>query len=92
MPEIRKVLSNIAKEKGNEDLQQWVKMCEKHLYWSATTTSSGDGKVILAKFNSFLSHIVNKTLALMTKNSISVLMERFLIGDGWMQETKKKTT
>ena len=58
--EIRKELSKIAKEKGNEDLQQWVKPCEKHLYWSATTTSDGNGKVIWAKFKSFLSHIVNK--------------------------------
>lgn len=58
--EIRKVLSKIAKEKGNEDLQQWGNPCEKHLYWSATTTSNGDGKVIWAKFKSFLSHIVNK--------------------------------
>ena len=58
--EIRKVLSKIAKEKGNEDIQQWVKACEKHVYWSATTTSNGDGKVIWAKFKSFLSHIVNK--------------------------------
>lgn len=57
---IRKVLSKIAKDKGNEDLKEWVKPCERHLYWSATTTSDGNGKVIWAKFKSFLSHIVNK--------------------------------
>ena len=60
LAEIRKLLSKIAKDKGNEDLQQWVKPCEKHLYWSATTTSDGNGSVIWAKFKSFLSHIVNK--------------------------------
>jgi len=32
LPEIRKVLSKIGKEKGNEDIQEWVKPCEKHLY------------------------------------------------------------
>lgn len=37
-----------------------MKPCEKHLYWSATTTSDGNGKVIWAKFKSFLSHIVSK--------------------------------
>lgn len=62
--EIRKVLSKIAKDKGNEDLKEWVKPCERHLYWSATTTSDGNGKVIWAKFKSFLSHIVNKHSAL----------------------------
>lgn len=28
--------------------------------WSATSTPSGDGELIWAKFESFLSHIVNK--------------------------------
>ena len=37
-----------------------MKPCERHLYWSATTTSDGNGKIIWAKFKSFLSHIVNK--------------------------------
>ena len=31
-----------------------------HFYWSATTTPSGDGQLIWAKFESFLSHIINK--------------------------------
>ena len=57
--EIRKALSKIAK-----DIQQWVKPCEKHLYWSAMTTFDGNGRVIWAKFKSFLSHIVNKHSAL----------------------------
>lgn len=58
--EIRKVLKKIAKIKGCEVVDPWVKPCENHLYWSALSTSDGNGKVILAKFNSFLSHIVNK--------------------------------
>ena len=28
--------------------------------WSATSTPSGDGELIWAKFESFLSHVVNK--------------------------------
>ena len=58
--EIHKVLSKIAKEKGCEDLADWVKPCETHLYWSATSTYSGNGDIIWAKFKSFLSHVVNK--------------------------------
>ena len=58
--EIRKVLSKIAKENDSEEIQPWIRPCENHLSWSATSTSSGDGRVILAKFLSFLEHIVNK--------------------------------
>lgn len=48
--EIRKVLTKIAKESGGEVLQPWIHACENHLTWSATTTQSGDGKVVSAKF------------------------------------------
>ena len=58
--EIRKVLTKIAKESGGEVLQPWIHACENHLTWSATTTQSGDGKVVSAKFKSFLSHITDK--------------------------------
>ena len=57
---ITKLLNKLTKEKGNEDLQPWVKPCERHLYWSATSTQDGNGKVIWAKFKSFLSHIINR--------------------------------
>lgn len=58
--EIRKVLSKLAKEKGCEVLVNWIKPCENHLFWSASTTFSGDGRVIWAKFKTFMSHIINK--------------------------------
>ena len=58
--EITKLLNKLTKEKGNEELQPWVKPCERHLYWSATSTQDGNGKVIWAKFKSFLSHIINR--------------------------------
>ena len=38
----------------------WIQPCANHLHWSAVTTSSGDGDLIWAKFQSFLSHITDK--------------------------------
>ena len=58
--EIRKVLSKLAKEKGCEVLADWIKPCENHVFWSASTTFSGDGRIIWAKFKTFMSHIINK--------------------------------
>lgn len=58
--EIRKVLSKLSKEKCCESIAEWIRPCENHLYWSATTTFSGNGMVIWAKFRSFMNHIVNK--------------------------------
>ena len=50
----------ISREKDCEALGEWIKPCENHLHWSATSTFDGNGLVILAKFKSFLGHIVNK--------------------------------
>lgn len=50
----------MSKEKGCEILAEWIKSCGNHLYWSTTTTLSGNEKVIWAKFKTFLSHIINK--------------------------------
>lgn len=58
--EVRKVLTNIAKERNCEEIQPWIRPCENHLSWSATSTFSGDGRVILAKFKSFFDHVINK--------------------------------
>ena len=54
------MLSKLAKETGCEDLAGWIKACENHLYWSATSTHFGNGRNIWGKFKSFLSHILNK--------------------------------
>lgn len=61
---IRKVLTKLSKEKGCEMLSEWIKPCENHLYWSASSTFSGNGLVIWAKFKTFLSHIINKHTSL----------------------------
>ena len=60
LAEIRKVLSKIGKEKECEAVNEWIKPCENHLHWSATSTFNGNGLVIWAKFKSFLRHIVNQ--------------------------------
>ncbi|XP_067047680.1 uncharacterized protein [Acropora muricata] len=57
---IRKSLTAISKLKGCEVQGEWIKPCERHLYWSATSTFNGNGRVIWAKFKSFLSHVVNQ--------------------------------
>ncbi|XP_028416037.1 uncharacterized protein LOC114539599 [Dendronephthya gigantea] len=57
---VTKVLAKIAKYAGCESILEWIKPCCNHLYWSATTTLSGNGKVIVAKFKSFLGHVKNK--------------------------------
>ena len=58
--ETQKVPSKIAKETDSEEIQPWIHPCANHLSWSATSTSSSDGRVILAKFLSFHGHIVNR--------------------------------
>ncbi|XP_031550632.1 uncharacterized protein LOC116288061 [Actinia tenebrosa] len=57
---IHKVLPKISKESGCSSLVEWKKPRQNHFYWSAISTLSGNGKVIYAKFKSFLSHIINK--------------------------------
>ena len=54
------MLSKISKEKGFEDLADWIKPCLNHLHWSATLTYDGNGLVIWAKFKAFMSHVVNE--------------------------------
>lgn len=58
--EVQKLLSTIAKESGCEAVTEWIRPCINHLHWSATSTACGSGRIILAKFKSFLSHITNK--------------------------------
>ena len=58
--EVQKVLSTIAKESGCEAVAEWIRPCVNHLHWSATSTACGSGRIIWAKFKSFLSHITNK--------------------------------
>ena len=58
--EIRKVLLKISNFKDCGDLAEWIRGCENHLHWSATSTPDGNGEVMWAKFVSFLWHIVDE--------------------------------
>ena len=81
------MLSKIAKENDCEEVQPWIRPCENHLSWSATSTSSGDGRVILAKFVSFLGHIVDKH-----ENLDDPIFDRCAHGDiehrEWLNDSK----
>ena len=53
------MLKKLSREKGMEAISEWISPCVRHLHWSATSTFDGNGRVIWAKFKSFLEHIVN---------------------------------
>ncbi|XP_028412039.1 uncharacterized protein LOC114534767 [Dendronephthya gigantea] len=55
---LHKVLTKLDMETDGEELAEWVQPCINHL--CATSTHSGNGRIIVAKFKSFLSHIVDK--------------------------------
>ncbi|XP_028413623.1 uncharacterized protein LOC114536461 [Dendronephthya gigantea] len=60
IPKLHKVLSKLAKEANCTELAEWVHPCLNHLYWSSTSTHSGNDRIIWAKFKSFLSDRVDK--------------------------------
>ena len=50
-----------------KDVRSWqtgLSHVKNHPFWSASTTFSGDGRVIWAKFQTFMSHIINRHLSL----------------------------
>ena len=75
--EITKVLTKIEKVSGNEIVNEWIKPCANHLFWSAMTTQDGNDVVFWAKFTSFLSHVVNKH-----KNLKNPVFDKCAHGDG----------
>ncbi len=57
-------------------LKPWICPRQNHLSWSATSTLSSDGRLILAKFISFLGHIVDTSTKTLTIHFLtSVPME-----------------
>ena len=58
--EIQEVLTKLSKEKGCEIIGRWRKACVRHFYWSITSTKEHLEEVKLAKFQAFLSHVLNK--------------------------------
>ena len=53
-------LLKASKEKGCEVISSWIRGIRKHLYWWATSSKSGFGSLISAKWHSFLRHVENK--------------------------------
>jgi len=58
--EIQKILISLSNEKACEIIGRWRKACVRHFYWSVTSTQELLGEVKLAKFQAFLSHVINK--------------------------------
>lgn len=58
--EIQKILTKLSKEKDCEIIGRWRKACVRHFYWAVTSTKECLGKVKLAKFQAFLSHVINQ--------------------------------
>ena len=48
-----------AREKGCEVIKKWKKACIRHFYWAVTSTQQNLGEVKYAKFEVFLSHVIN---------------------------------
>ena len=57
---ITKKMMQAAKEKGFEVIGKWVRAVRNHIYWAATSTTCGFGKLIVAKWSSFIRHVADK--------------------------------
>jgi hypothetical protein len=57
---LSKALVKAGKEKECEKINRWRKACIRHFYWSITSSRQHQGDVKYAKFESFLSHVVNE--------------------------------
>ncbi len=49
----KKVLKG-GNEKGCEEILEWARAIRNHIAWCATSTKAGFGKMIIAKWNSFM--------------------------------------
>ena len=56
----RKKVESEAKKTGCELIGEWKRSMVNHLYWSATSTEDGNGKMIKEKWLSLANHIHNK--------------------------------
>ena len=57
---LSKALVKAGKEKECEKINRWRKACIHHFYWSITSSREQQGDVKYAKFESFLSPVVNE--------------------------------
>ncbi len=57
---ITKKMALVAKEKWFQIIGEWIKWVRNHIYWAATTTKSGFGELIAAKYSTFMRHVADK--------------------------------
>ncbi|XP_065067015.1 uncharacterized protein LOC135692760 isoform X2 [Rhopilema esculentum] len=57
---LTKKVTIASKERNCEILGTWCSTIRNHLYWCATSTKEGFGKLIVAKWKAFSNHIQNK--------------------------------
>eukprot|EP00795_Rhopilema_esculentum_P011047 gene11047-19898_t len=55
----KKKATALSKQKGCEIIAGWIKSMSNHIYWCASTSSGGDGELILAKWLSLINHMHN---------------------------------
>lgn len=56
---LKKKLLALSKEKECERLMAWIKSLCNHMYWSAASTPSGNGQLMLEKWESVINHVQN---------------------------------
>ena len=56
---VGKKLEAAAKLKECQDIRPWIQSIVNHLYWSAISTTPGEGEVIVAKWASVINHVMN---------------------------------
>ncbi|XP_062601407.1 uncharacterized protein LOC134263113 [Saccostrea cucullata] len=56
---LKKKLTAMSKEKGCEQLQEWIRSICNHLYWSAASTPDGNGRLMLEEWQSVANHVQN---------------------------------
>lgn len=55
-----KAMLKLGKEKGCDQISDWLKGAQNHLYACATSTRLGFGELIMAKWKSFMRHVANR--------------------------------
>ena len=56
---VNKKIKVVGKQKECELANDWRRSIVNHIYWSASSTEDGNGKVMAAKYKSVLNHMRN---------------------------------
>ena len=52
-------LLKLAAQKDCGALSEWIRSITNHMYWCASSTQDGNGKVMVAKWVSLMNHIMD---------------------------------